>query len=221
MGKHILIQPASHQEPYYLLADDLNRCLLEAHHQHPVGKWRPGRMIIETSPGNYQVWIHASCCLSLDEKRYWLRKMKSDPGADPHHRWGRCPGFFNKKEKHRSTSGLFPLSKLIWVDWRNTAHIPKTAKRDPKRCDHLMLLEARHHTRIPRRTDYERHNESVTDFTYALALARRQFTKDEIIKRLLEERNDWTNHEGILRKHHYLDRTVSKAIAIINSDPRN
>ena len=209
-GNHILIQPDYEIEPYYLLVDDLNPHLLYRHHDLPESQtWKPGRMIIETSPANYQVWIHSSRPLPPTEKQYWLQRLGSDPGAAPKHRWGRCPGFFNKKEKHKTNSGRFPLAKLIWVDWKQTADIPIVIPSNPdrpicqNRYDHI------------RRSKYDRGNESVTDFAYALALARRNFSKQQIINRLMEERADWTNHKGESRKKQYLDRTVRKAIHII------
>jgi len=69
-GRHILIQPDSTAEPCYLIVDDLSGWLLAQQHQR--GTWKPGRMVVETSKGNYQVWIHSSRALSLEEKRYWL-----------------------------------------------------------------------------------------------------------------------------------------------------
>ena len=120
--RHILIQPV--EQDTYLMADDITPELLLRHHKLSNGTWKPGRMVVETSPDNFQVWIHAHRPLPLEEKRYWLKIMKSDPGADPCNRWGRCPGFRNRKEKYRDTSGHYPLAKLVWVDWRQTAHIP-------------------------------------------------------------------------------------------------
>ena len=63
--------------------------------------------------------------------------------------------------------------------------------------------------------DYDRNNESATDFAYALALALRKYAKDEIIRRIMNERTDWNNHRGKKRTADYLERTVSKAMKII------
>jgi hypothetical protein len=90
-GRHILIQPTPDDQAYYLLADDLTGSLIQRHHMEPEHLFKPGRMVVETSPANYQVWIRASRPLALEEKRYWLNKLRSDPGADPLGRWGRCP----------------------------------------------------------------------------------------------------------------------------------
>jgi hypothetical protein len=121
-GRHILIQP---EDPsHYLLADDLSWDLILRSHRRTDGAWKPGRMVVETSPRNFQVWIHSHNPLTLDEKRYWLKRLGSDPGADPNNRWGRCPGFRNCKDKHRNEQGRYPLSRLIWIDWARRAQIP-------------------------------------------------------------------------------------------------
>jgi hypothetical protein len=132
-GRHILIQPAPHLAAYYLLVDDVSWRVIGRHHQHPDGSWKPGRMIVETSKRNYQVGVHSSRPLLLKEKRYWLKKLHCDPGADPHNRWGRCPGFRNRKDKYRGPTGDYPLSKLIWIDWRRRADIPHVSINPPDR----------------------------------------------------------------------------------------
>jgi len=123
-GNHVLIKPLPAAEPFFMLADDLNIQLISCHHKYPDNTWKPGRMVVETSPENYQVWIRSSRPLEIEGKRYWLKKLHSDPGADPNHRWGRCPGFRNRKEKHRDGHGGYPLARLIWIDWRYDAAIP-------------------------------------------------------------------------------------------------
>ena len=215
-GNHILIQPV--RQEYYLLVDDLSWETICRHHKYPNGQWKTGRMIIETSPRNFQVWIQANRPLPLDEKRYWLRKLQNDPGADPNNRWGRCPGFLNRKEKYRNQDGFYPLAKLIWIDWKNQADIPFPKSLSPKKTNSLSLLPqggavCRFITIT--RSDYEKGNHSVTDFSYAMALARRGYTADEIKQRILSERSDWKNHQSEKKKNDYLKRTVEKAMCII------
>jgi len=214
-GRHILMQPAD--ESQYLLADDLCWERVCRQHRQKNGIWKRGRMVVETSPHNYQVWIRSLRQLSLAEKRYWLKRLGSDPGADPNNRWGRCPGFRNRKDKHRSACGNYPLARLIWIDWTREAQIPR------------INLEASVTEFIPhqpsrgevcrknnvRRSYYDRDNESATDFSYALALARRGHDEDEIRSRILSERTNWGNHRGRGRIDLYLDRTIKKAKMII------
>ena len=216
-GRHILIKPDSKIEPYYLLADDINLSLLNRHHKSDDTIFKNGRMVVETSPGNYQVWIHSGRRLILDEKRYWLKKLFSDPGADPHNRWGRAPGFRNRKMKHRTSSKQYPLARLIWVDWKNRAIIPEISLKTirPKEdISHLPQGEVCHNY-ILSRTQYDKGDESATDFAYALALIRRGFSITETSHRILAQRQDWKNHKGTNKRENYLQRTISKAARII------
>ena len=66
------------------------------------------------------------------------------------------------------------------------------------------------------RSDYEGNDQSSTDFKYALALLRRGHSEDEVKGRLLNEREDWTNHKGGNRQEHYLTETVRNAKRIIS-----
>ncbi len=217
-GRHILMQPGD--ESRYLLADDLCWERICRQHRHINSTWKRGRMVVETSPQNYQVWIRCQRKLSLPEKRYWLKKLGSDPGADPNNRWGRCPGFRNRKDKHRNASGQYPLAKLIWIDWNSQAQVPPATVEAP-------ISDETHSHPPPRgavclrkeicRSDYDRGGESETDFAYALALARRGYGADEIRSRLLSERTSWGNHAGHRRTDLYLDRTIRKAKAIVET----
>ena len=207
-GRHILIRPTQIVEPYYMMADDLDRSLLCRHHRHPDGSWKPGRMVVETSPGNFQVWIHSSRFLQLEEKRHWLVKMRSDPGADPKNRWGRCPGFRNRKKKYRNSEGHHPLSRLIWVDWKNEAAVPVLSPQPEGGVCRKRRIS---------RDDYCRGNESETDFAYSLALARKGFSDAEIVNRLLNERSNWDNHKNPRQRSDYLARTVSRARNIVSN----
>jgi hypothetical protein len=215
-GRHILMQPVD--ESRYLLADDLCREMICRQHRHIGGMWKPGRMVVETSPQNYQVWIRSQRELSLTEKRYWLKRLGSDPGADPNNRWGRCPGFRNRKDKHRSTCGQYPLARLIWIDWVTEAQIPHTifeasATGEPLSHPPPRGFVCRKNNIC--RSDYDRGNQSATDFSYALALTRGGHGEDEIRSRILSERTNWDNHRAGRRIELYLDRTVRKAKSII------
>jgi len=215
-NRHVLVKPDQHIEPYYLLADDLNINLINRHHKSSANIFKCGRMVIETSPGNYQVWIHSARALSLTEKRYWLKKMHSDPGADPHNRWGRCPGFRNRKQKHRTLSGQYPLSKLVWIDWKNKANIPETRLYSSNK--NILSHQPQGgvcHKDLPNRSHYEKGDDSATDFAYALALFRKGFTQAEISQRITAERQNWKNHNSPKKIENYLNRTTTKAYKIV------
>ncbi len=215
-GRHILMKPV--KEEFYMLADDISYDLLNLHHKTRDGVWKKGRLVVETSPNNFQVWIRSNRPLVIDEKKFWLHKMRSDPGASPLNRWGRAPGFRNRKEKHKTKQELYPLAKLIWIDWKYKAIIPYYVREN--KVDILHKVHSSTFTKtstIISRKNYEKGNESITDFSYALALARKGADARTIKVKLLEERKVWNNHKTEKQKKDYLERTVSKAIKIIEN----
>jgi hypothetical protein len=221
-GNHILIRPLPETEPFFMLADDLDVHLLRCHHRQADNKWRSGRMVIETSPDNYQVWIRSSRTLELEEKKYWLKRLHSDPGADPNHRWGRCPGFRNRKKKHRDVHGGYPLAKLVWVDWQQKAAIPPGSISTVVTASSLSPLPKGgvcHYKNISRQS-YDRGDESATDFAYALALARRNFSDQQIKDRIINERQNWQNHQGKKRMNDYIWRTIAKTRDILSNSTK-
>ena len=218
-GNHIIIRPVD--QTSYLLADDITPELLRHHHQYE-GKWRPGRMVVETSPGNYQVWIHSERQIPLGQKRYWLSRLKSNPGADPHNRWGRCPGFRNRKAKYRTPSGGYPLAKLIWIDWKQCASIPLpnqslSAPTVPTLFSPLPPKGDVCQSFPISRGQYERGDESATDFAYAMALMRRGASDDFVWHALIDERSQWKSHKGKTRQEAYLKRSIRRARRLVEA----
>ena len=230
-GAHIFLRPAEHREPFYMMADDLSRSSVQRFHVSD-SVWRPGRMCVETSPGNFQVWIRSERSLSDSEKRYWLSRMGSDPGAAPRRRWGRFPGFRNRKEKY-CVNGVYPLARLIWIDYRNSASVPfpfptsdsvfeSCAPGSSFNCDPFLSVGGSCVSSGGRRvssifrSDYETGDASRTDFRFCLALLRRGYSEDCIKDRLLSERQDWKNHSGQKRTEHYLNRTIREARKVID-----
>lgn len=123
-GRHILMQPLD--QSHYLLVDDLDWITVKRHHQLSNNTWKPGRLVVETfCPQLPGLDPFQSKPLSLQQKRFLLKMLQSDPGADPNNRFGRCPGFRNRKDRHQSPDGKYPLCKLIWIDWLSAAHIPQ------------------------------------------------------------------------------------------------
>lgn len=223
-GRHIIIKPDPQIEPFYMLADDLTNSLITRHHRLPSRVFKHGRMVVETSPGNYQVWIHSDRALTIYEKRYWLKKLHSDPGADPHNRWGRCPGFRNRKNKHRTGAGQYPLAKLIWVDWKHNANIPEIKMSEFVREKEIFLshqprgevCQRNIFTRSRSRSHYEKGDDSATDFAYALSLFRQGFSSSEVSQKIVAERHNWKNHATTEKRLKYLNRTLTKACHIVS-----
>ena len=220
-GKHIFIRPTFEREPFYMMCDDHSKQDIDTHHKEN-GKWKPGRLVVESSPGNYQVWVKSNRPLSNEEKSHWLKKMGSDPGASPNHRWGRAPGFRNKKEKYQTEKG-HPLAKLVWVDWKGSAEIPKVElpKEEIKQTPNYdrKAVSTRSAQSLPSRVDFERGDNSSTDFSYALALFRRGVDRTEVESRILSEREDWQHHKGEKAMKDYFKRTLDRAENVIKNSP--
>ncbi len=209
-GRHILMQPRDPST--YLMADDLSDSLLCAHHKHPDGSFKPGRLVVETSPLNFQVWIHCQHPVTLDQKRFLLHKLKSDPGADPNNRFGRCPGFRNRKEKYQTLQGFFPLAKLLWIDWKHQTRIP-ACFYPPQITQTFLPLQPLLGGVCQNlsRERYKKENDSQTDFAFALALIRKGFSDEQIHSRILNERSNWDHHLGDKKQMLYLNRTIRRA----------
>jgi len=212
--RHIFIRPAFDQEPYFMMVDDLNSRQLEAH-KDASGKFRAGRLVVMSSTGNYQVWIKSSRALSNEEKLYWLKKMNSDPGAAPRHRWGRSPGFRN----HKYADG--PLARLVWVDWANLAEIPippgfeNSNPGQPKKAPVTPARSTRENVNLGdlvSRADFDTGDESQTDFRYIMSLIRRGVPDHEIINRVLNERTNWQKHRG--HEKRYVEVSIKKAHSV-------
>lgn len=102
----IYVRPTSARAPYYLLIDDLGPAAVLAHRS------RPGRLIIETSPQNFQVWIRFDAPLDYGQKKALATVAGCDPEAHPtDSRWGRCPAFLNRKP---SPKRINPDGSRFW-----------------------------------------------------------------------------------------------------------
>lgn len=152
--------------------------------------------------------------------------MDSDPGASPLHRWGRAPGFRNRKAKYKTAKG-YPLARLKWIDWQNQAELPHVEiEKEP---EHIppFVPSARHRVcdgELHDRSQYYKGvdakgkvKESEQDFAYMLALLRLCVDDETIKNRVMNERTDWENHKGPKRMADYLDRSLEKAKSIIEN----
>ena len=223
-GKHIFIRPTFDKEDHFMMHDDLDRKGLEKYHKDPDGHWKPGRLVVQSSPGNYQVWIKSDRAIEVEEKKHWLDQMKSDPGASPKHRWGRCPGFRNRKAKYQTKEG-YPLARLEWIDWKNRAKVPAVEIKEKERHTGGMAPRGEKFSGdLPTRDMYFKGldsggkvKESEQDFAYSLLLLRRNVPRHVIEERILSERTDWSNHKGEKRMQAYLRRTLDNAESVIST----
>ncbi len=109
-GAHIYFRPSG--ERRFTLLDDLNQTAIST---LTVEGYEPCA-VIETSPGNFQAWLKHTRVLSKAHGTLAAQTLALHFGADPNaadwRRFGRFPGFTNRKPQHRNAQDLFPFVRL-------------------------------------------------------------------------------------------------------------
>ena len=110
-GAHIYIRPTG-ESPYTLL-DDLSPAKLATLTAEGYGP----AAVVETSPGNFQAWLRHTQPLSKELGTLAAKTLAVQFGADTSaadwRRFERTPGFTNRKPKHRTELGLYPVASLV------------------------------------------------------------------------------------------------------------
>lgn len=109
-GAHIYIRPFG--EHNLTLIDDLTKAAMESLSKedfHPSA-------VVETSPGNYQVWVKHCQVLPKRLSTFAAKVLASRFGGDPSsadwRHFGRLPGFTNRKPKYMKPDGTYPFVLL-------------------------------------------------------------------------------------------------------------
>jgi hypothetical protein len=109
-GAHIYIRPTG--ESHYTLLDDLTPATLA---QLTAEGYGPAA-VVETSPGSFQAWLRHPQPLSKELGTLAAKTLAEQFGADGSaadwRRFGRAPGFTNRKPQHRKAQGLYPFAHL-------------------------------------------------------------------------------------------------------------
>ena len=109
-GAHIYIRPTG--ESAYTLLDDLNRTTLE---RLDAEGYAPAA-VVETGPGSFQAWLRHEQALSKElgtiAAKTLAEQFSADLSAADWRRFGRAPGFTNRKPQHRNGLGFYPFARL-------------------------------------------------------------------------------------------------------------
>ncbi len=109
-GSHIYIRPSG--EHRYTVLDDLNETTIS---RLPTDGFTPCA-VVETSAGNFQAWLkHSSVfprLLGTFAAQTLASRYDADPSAADWRRFGRLPGFTNRKTKYQRLDGLFPFVRM-------------------------------------------------------------------------------------------------------------
>jgi hypothetical protein len=111
-GRNIYIRPRGEHD--LSMVDDLTTAAVSAMKQ---AGFNPA-VIVETSRGNYQVWLKHSERLNKEAStaaaRALAEKFGGDRGAADWRHFGRLAGFTNRKAKHfDARTGLYPFVRLV------------------------------------------------------------------------------------------------------------
>lgn len=108
-GAQIFIRPSLDQINA-ILVDDIPKPQLERLTLEPAA-------ILETSPGNCQVWIRLAQTVSIPHARALARHLQQlwhgDPGSADGQHFGRLAGFTNRWPRHQQSDGSYPLVRLL------------------------------------------------------------------------------------------------------------
>lgn len=222
-GAHIYIRPTG--ESAYTLLDDLTPATLI---RLNVEGYSPAA-VVETSPGNFQAWLRHQQPLSKELGTLAAKTLAADFHADGSaadwRRFGRAPGFTNRKPQHRNAQGLFPFARLVshdgqpfaaaeqfhtrllalqhQIDRQNTVRRLCFAAR-PKRLGFPVSLD-----RFRSSARYQG-RPAAADMAFSIAACSQGWTETDIAAALAR---DYLSRDiSQARQTAYIRRTVSKAL---------
>lgn len=159
---------------------------------------------VETSPGNCQVWIRLSRSLSRDERTVVSRalcyRIGSDPGAISEPRWGRLPGFRQRKPGKCGWTNLLEASSGLQLDPKPYLALPPLP---PASRGGGAFTQRQEHNK------FSRQDESVCEFAFAINALRAGVNPCEVEKRIA----DHVLTTGRRKGRDYARRTVAAAMA--------
>jgi hypothetical protein len=221
-GRHIYVRPAG-VHPYTFM-DDLNTAKVAA----LKGAGLVPAVVLESSPGNLQVWLKHPQTLPTALSTGVAQQLAKDFGGDPSsadwRHFGRLAGFTNRKEKYQMPNGHFPFVRLIeasGVVSPTTALIAGVAN---KQSQEATLEQQRRASYAQQPRSLNRMHKSIADFrnssmyagdnhradlayaTYALSHG----APAESIAEAIRSRD--LSHKGnAARQADYISRTLDKA----------
>ena len=200
-GAQVWVRPAAElaASPFLMLDDVRIARAMAVPHKYAAA-------VIETSPGNAQVWLRASRHLTREQRQDVLRSLcrliGSDPGAISEPRWGRMPGFRDRKP---GRSG-----------WTNTVVLAEGRQFDPS--PHLAAAAP---AGTPAATGFvardrgAKRDESRAEFCFAARALRRGVPVETVIERVARHALDRGKRRGADDARLYAARTVARAQAQI------
>lgn len=224
-GRNIYIRPRG--EHGLSLLDDVSEKTIAA---MKAEGYTPS-VVVETSPGNFQVWLNHGMTLPAEASTVAAKALAEKFGADPSsadwRHFGRLASFTNRKEKYRGEDGLFPFVRLVEAQ----GHV--YAKAGPFLTELQERIRAGRQVRAATRAASAERSSgkrslSIEDFrgrpeyagdqnridlayaTYALAHG----AQEQDVRGVIGSR-DLSKKGNEARQTDYIDRTVQKALKAV------
>ena len=225
-GSHIFVRP--HGAHALSLVDDLSA---ETIPRMTDAGFQPAA-VVETSPGNFQVWLNHGRILfdrtfSTQAAKELARRFGGDPSSADWRHFGRLAGFTNQKPKRRLRNGLSPFVRLRGSEGRiysaalefleevkslaTTFSVERTAwttARFSSTEDSVRPLAEFHGDP---RYDVDMHR---ADMAWAVHAASRGLPKEQIRDEILNAR-DLSKKGTPRRQFDYAQRTAIKALSTV------
>jgi hypothetical protein len=225
-GAHIFVRP--HGAHPLSLVDDVSADGIAAMKE---SGFQPA-VVVETSPGNFQVWVNHGRVLSdrtfsTQAAKELARRFGADPSSADWRHFGRLAGFTNQKPKRRLSNGLQPFARLHECEGR-----PYIAAREFLEEVKLLVEKAsadRAAWTSLRWTSTEDSVRPLTEFhsdprycgdlhradmAWALYAASRGLPEQQISYEILHAR-DLSKKGGASRQVDYAERTATKAVTSV------
>jgi hypothetical protein len=228
LGAHIFVRP--HSAHALSLVDDLNAEAID----RMTGVGFQPALVIETSPGNFQVWLNHGQIISdpsfgTQAAKELARRFGGDSSSADWRHFGRLAGFTNQKPKRRLRSGLPPFVRLHECDG-----LPYCAAREFLEEAKSLAKKASAERRASTTSRPISTEDSVrpltafqkdpryggdlhrADMAWALHAASRGLSEEQIRKEILHAR-DLSKKGGAVRQLDYAQRTAFKALSRVET----
>lgn len=222
-GSHIYIRPSG--EHRYTVLDDLDGAAVAKLMQDGFEPCA----VVETSGGNFQAWLRNVAVFPKLLGTLAAQTLASRYGADPSaadwRRFGRLPGFTNRKPKYKEATGLFPFVRLCSYGGKQytkaeafhaeitALHQTREAEREQLRLE--KALSPRRGTRFQPslerfRTNPKYHDRpAAADIAFCVAAFACDMAEDSMVRAL---EDDYLSRDPSPPKRlAYIRRTMTKA----------
>jgi hypothetical protein len=191
-------------------------------------------VVVETSPGNFQVWLNHGRILfdrifSTEVAKELARRYGGDPSSADWRHFGRLAGFTNQKPRRRLPSGFSPFVRLRQCEGSTYAAGPEFLEEvksltEKARAEHAAWTTSRSTSTeesVRPLTEFQRDPRyggdlHRADMAWALHAASRGLSEQQIRDEILRGR-DLSKKGRIQRQVSYAKRTAKKALTSVIS----